>query len=59
MEKNSLQTLVELIEKRATEKGYEMQNCKASFFQSIIQNILESSRQPEQVIQIWIASLSE
>jgi hypothetical protein len=59
MEKNPLVTLVELIEKRAVTKGYELELCKASFLECVIQNILESSREPKQVIQSWINNLSE
>ena len=59
MEKNPLETLVELIEKRAVAKDYPLDHCKASFLQCVIQNILESPREPKQVIQSWINNLSE
>jgi len=59
MQKNQLETLIELIEKRAVAKDYALDHCKASFLECVIQNILESSREPKQVIQSWINNLSE
>jgi hypothetical protein len=51
---NDLITLITLTEKKAAEMNCQVDSFKAIYLESLVQNMLESSLKPEEVLKVWI-----